>query len=407
MKSTEVNATLLKNVNKKKILSVIDNFGSISRVEVKNILGKNGKTVTNITNSLIEDGLITLNGYSSFTGGRRRELLTTNPSYGYLIGIQLGVHFIRGIITDFKYKVIVEEKREIPPGESKEYLIKKVQQILSFLVKDQNIPIDKVLGIGFVANGFYDNITGEWILSANNPNWKNVPIKKNLSEQYDVPIYIEHNTRAMALAEKHFGVAKDYNSFIYIGFGAGIGSAMIDNKGRIYRGVKNIAGELGHTAVVPNGDLCSCGKKGCLETVASGWAINKRIKAKILAGAKTEITDLCNGDLEKIDSAMIFGAYNNGDELATEVLNMASNYLSMSIANMINLFNPELIVVGGDLSTLSDLFVAQLKNKIKKHTLPLSLENVKILTTSLNDDAAVLGATTLVRDSYFYIDSIN
>lgn len=405
MKNTKVNSTLLKNLNRKEILSVISEVGNLSRVEVKNLLGKDGKTVTNITNGLIEDGLITSSGYSAFTGGRRRELLTLNPDYGYLVGIHLGVHFLRGTITDFKYKVLAEEKIPISPDESKTSLIQKIKKTLDFLIKNSSIPVNKLLGIGFVANGFYDHVTGEWIISVNNLNWKNVPIRKILLEQYDVPIYLEDSTNAMTIMEKCFGKEKNKKNFIYLDLGVGIGCAIIYND-RLFRGATNIAGELGHTIVVPNGELCSCGNRGCLETVASGWAINKAIKEKILAGAKSEIKDLCNGDLNRLETDMVFQAFSNGDKLATEVMELATDYLSIGIANLINLFNPESIVFGGHFATLGDFYLVKLKNKIQKYAMPKSFNDTNIIISSLDDNAAVLGATTLVRNSYFHIDSI-
>jgi len=405
MENTKVNSTLLKNVNRKKILSVIDKAKSISRVEVKNLLGKDGKTVTNIVNGLIEDGFITTIGLSSFTGGRRRKLLTINSNYGYLIGLHLGIHFIRGIITDFKYKIILEEKMPISPSESEASLIQKIRKTLDFLIKSKSIPLKKILGIGFVANGFYNDNTGVWINSVNNLHWKNVPIKKILSKQYDIPIYLEDSSRSMALAEKTFGCVKDKKNYIYLDLGIGIGCGII-YQGRLYKGPMNIAGELGHTIVVPNGALCSCGNRGCLETVASGWAIKNIVKDNILTGEKSEILDLCNEDLNKLETDMIFKAFENGDELASEVLESASDYLGIGIANLINLFNPEVIVFGGHFTTINELFLKKLKGKIKKYAMPLLFNNVKILTSSLNDNAGVLGATTLVRDPYFYIDTI-
>ncbi len=405
MKNIKVNSTLLKDLNRKKILRVIGEVGSISRVEVKTLLGKDGKTVTNITNGLIDDGLITSCGYSSYTGGRRRELLTLNPDYGYLVGIHLGVHFIRGIITDFKYKVLTEEIIPISPDESKTSLIQKIKKTLDFLIKNSSIPVNKLLGIGFVANGFYNHETGEWLLSVNNLNWKNVPIKKILLEQYDVPIYLEDSTNAMTITEKFFGRVKNKKNFIYLDLGVGIGCGIIYND-RLFRGATNIAGELGHTIVVPNGELCSCGNRGCLETVASGWAINKEIRKKIESGEKTLITDLCQNDLEKLEADMVFNAFNNGDKLANEVLESASDYLSIGIANLINLFNPESIVFGGHFATLGDFYLVKLKNKIQKYAMPKSFNDTNIVISSLDDNAAVLGATSLVRDSYFYIETI-
>ena len=256
MNKTKVNSTLLKNVNRKKILTVIDEVKSISRVEIKNLLGKNGKTVTNITNSLIDDGLIVLKGFSSFTGGRRRELLTLNSEYGYLIGLQLGIHFLKGTITDFNYKILAEEKIPILSNESKENIIKKIKNTVNFLITNSKVPNNKILGIGFAANGFYDINNGKWILSANNPNWKNVPIKKILTNQFNVHVYLESISRTLALWEKLFGQAKNKENLIYLDMSSvGIGCAITSN-GRLYRGVDNKSGVL-RSDIYPGHDVRS------------------------------------------------------------------------------------------------------------------------------------------------------
>jgi len=405
MPNTKVNSTLLKNVNRKKILHVIDEADRISRVEIKNVLKKNGKTVTNIINSLIDDDMVISVGSSHFTGGRRREILSINPEYGYLAGIHLGVHTLRGVITDFKYNILAEEKIAISPDESAESLIQKIKKTLHFLIKHNKIEKNKILKIGFIANGLYNDKTGEWIVSVNNPNWKNIPIRKILSDIYNVPIHLENNSRAMALWEKSSGSAKNKKNFIYVNLSMGISCVVINNE-RIYRGMKNKAGEFGHTIVVPNGELCSCGNRGCLETVASGWAITKIIKNEIKGGAKTEITDLCNGNLDDLEINMVFRAFSKGDKLAVEVLETASSYLGIAIANLINLFDPESVILGGYFAAMSDLFMEKLKSTIKKYAQPLSFDEVKILPSSLDDNAVVLGAITLVRDTYFHLNEI-
>ena len=405
MPNTKVNSTLLKNVNRKKILHVIDDADRISRVEIKNVLKKNGKTVTNIINSLIDDHMVMSVGSSHFTGGRRREILSINPEYGYLVGIHLGVHSLKGVITDFKYNTLAEEKIAISSDESAESLIRKIQKTLHFLIKHNKIEKNKILKIGFIANGISDDKTGEWIVSVNKPNWKNIPIRKILSDIYNVPIHLENNSRAMALWEKSYGSAKNKKNFIYINLSTGISCVVINNE-RIYRGMKNKAGELGHTIVVPNGELCSCGNRGCLETVASGWAIIKIVKNKIKDGTNTEIKALCNSNLDNIDMNMVFRAFSNRDKLAVEVLETASYYLGIAIANLINLFDPESVILGGYFAAMSDLFMEKLKGEIKKHIQTFSFDEVKVLSSSPDDNAVVLGAITLVRDTFFYLNEI-
>ncbi len=405
VKTTKVNQSLLKDINRKKIMRVIYDRNESSRAEIKNLIKQDGKTVTNITNSLIRDGLIMPRGYSVFTGGRRRELLILNPSYGYIIGIYLDVNFLIGIVTDFQSRVLLRERIPVSPTESKASLVSKIRKTIDFLVKTQKIPHEKILGIGLVASGFYNQEEGKWLLSVNNLHWKDVPIVSLLQTQWTCPIYLEDCSRALALGEKWFGIAKNKENFICLDIGEGIGCAIVQES-RLYRGSTNFAGELGHTVVVPDGDLCSCGKRGCLESVASGWALVKKVKCLIDNGAKTLVLDLCKGDREAIEADMIFQAAHHGDRVATDLLNTASKYLGMAIANMINLLNPELVIFSGHFSTSEDFSLLSLKDKIKVYAMPQSFAKVEIATSQLGEEAAVLGATTLVHDRFFHIGAI-
>jgi N-acetylglucosamine repressor len=405
MSTTKVNQSLLKEINRKKILRVVFDRGQSSRSEIKSLIKQDGKTVTNIANGLIRDGLVTTSGFSAFTGGRRRELLVLNPSYGYIIGIYMDIHFLIGVVTDFCSKVLLRERIPISPVESKKNLLFKIRKTIDFLVKTSQIPQEKLLGIGFIASGFYDQEAGKWLLSVNNLHWKNVPIVPLLSRQWSCPIYLEDSSRALALGEKWFGLAKEKDNFICLDIGAGIGCAIYQNN-QLYKGSSNFAGEIGHTVVVPDGEICSCGKRGCLESVASGWALVKKIKSRIAKGEKTLVLELCNGNLEAIEAEMVFQAAHHGDRVAMELLNCASEYLGMAIANLINLLNPEMIIFSGHFSTSSDFSLLSLKEKIRKFAMPESFAKVDIVTSALGDEAAVLGATTLVHDRFFRVGPI-
>jgi N-acetylglucosamine repressor len=405
MKTTKVNQSLLKEINRKKVLRVVYDKGQSSRAEIKHLIRQDGKTVTNIANSLLKDGLVTANGYSSFTGGRRRELLILNPDYGYIIGIHLDINFLIGIVTDFRSKVLLRERIPISPTELKSSLISKIRKTIDFLINKGKIPQEKILGIGFVASGFYDQDTGRWLLSANNLHWKDVPIVHILSQQCQRPIYLEDCSRALALGEKWFGSAKKKENFICVDIGAGIGCAIFQGN-RLYKGSSNFAGEIGHTVVVPEGELCSCGKRGCLETLASGWALEKQMKQRIAKGEKTLVRGLCKGDPDAIDADMIFHAAHDGDRLAMDLLDTASKYLGMGIANLVNILNPELMIFSGHFSTMEDFSLLSLKEKIRQYALPEAFGSLELVTSGLGDDAAVLGATTLVLDRLFHIQPI-
>jgi N-acetylglucosamine repressor len=406
VKRTKVNQGLLKEINRKKILRVIHERGHSSRAEIRHLIKQDGKTVTNIANGLIKDGLLTSSGYSSFTGGRRRELLIMNPGYGYIIGIHLDINFLIGIVTDFQSKVLLRERIPVSPTETKANLVSKIRKTISFLISKGNIPQDKILGIGFVASGFYDQELGKWLVSVNNLYWRDVPIVSILSQHCACPIHLEDCSRALALGEKWFGVAKNEENFICLDIGAGIGCGIFQ-KNRLYKGSSNFAGEIGHTIVVPDGEPCSCGNRGCLETVASGWALVKQVKCRISKGEQTLVRESCNGDIDTIDADMIFHAAHNGDKVATDLLNVASKYLGIGIANLINLLNPEIIVLSGHFSSIEDFSMLSLKDKIRQYAMSESFEKTRIVTSLLGDDAAVMGATTLILDQIFHIETIS
>lgn len=405
-KRTKVNQSYLKEVNRKKILHVVYEKGQSSRAEIKHLIKQDGKTVTNIANSLIKDGLLIAGGYSSFTGGRRREILIMNPDYGYIIGIHLDINFLIGIVTNFQSKVLLRERIPISPSETKANLVSKIRKTVDFLIKKANIPPKKLLGVGFVASGFYDQAEGKWLVSVNNLHWKDVPIVSMLSQQVDCPIRLEDCSRALGLGEKWFGIAKQEENFICLDIGAGIGCAIVQN-GRLYKGAFNFAGEIGHTIVVPEGDLCSCGNKGCLETVASGWALAKRARSRLSKGEKSLLRELCHDDVAALDADMIFRAAHNGDKMAMDLLESASKYLGIAIANLVNLLNPELIILSGHFSSIEDFSLLSLIDKVRRYAMPESFNRVKIVTSPLGDDAAALGATTLILDSIFHIESIS
>ncbi len=157
---------------------------------------------------------------------------------------------------------------------------------------------------------------------------------------------------------------------------------------------------------MPDGDPCSCGNRGCLESVASGWALVRKAKCLLEKGEKTLLREMCKNNPEAIEADMILDAAHQGDHLATEMLRPAGKYLGMAIANMINLLNPELVIFSGHFSTSADFALLALKERIKQFAMPEQFGHVEIAMSPLGDEAAVLGATTLVHDRYFHIEPI-
>lgn len=209
----------------------------------------------------------------------------------------------------------------------------------------------------------------------------------------------------MALAESEFGKGQGVKNFVCINVGMGIGSGVVLN-GELFHGEINCTGEIGHTTVDYNGPKCSCGNNGCLEVMASGPAIAKRAIKAIREGEKSSIYKLANYDLNQISAEIVATAANQGDKLGQHIIEDAGGYLGTGVANIINLLNPELVIVGGGVTRAGDLIFKPLKRAVQKRAFSVSAEVAEIIPVSLGKDCTVIGAATLVLKEMFKITKV-
>jgi N-acetylglucosamine repressor len=246
-------------------------------------------------------------------------------------------------------------------------------------------------------NGMVDPIEGVSIFSPHY-NWHNFYLKKELEKKYKLPVIMDNDVRAMALGEMKFGAAKGQNDFVLINIANGIGSGIVID-GRLHRGVNFSAGEVGHLTIDSTiEERCSCGSKGCLELLASNWAVVKRAKSKIESKGESKYL-LDKGD--SLDVEDICHAANEGDQLAREIIEETAWYISLGIRHLINLLNPGMIVLVGKLNTCGDLFYKELGRLIKENALIDPIREISIKPSFLEDDAATVGAATLVLENLF------
>jgi len=225
-------------------------------------------------------------------------------------------------------------------------------------------------------------------------------VKKIVEEEFGVGVSIDDSSRMMALAEHWCGLAQKVENFIFVNIGIGLGAGIFTN-GQIYRGSRGIAAELGHTIIDPDGPQCKCGNRGCLETLVPGPAIVKKTKKALKEGVVSLISKMVDGDLTKITPEIVAEAARKGDKLAFNIMEKTGEYLGIGIANAINLFNPELVIIGAGVSGASDLFIDALNRSVKAHALHLASTSVDIKISELGDTAAALGAAILILKDIF------
>lgn len=376
------------------ILGIIAKKSPISRTDVARLLRLTKATVSKNTNRLIQRGLVKEEGCQSSSGGRRPISLRISSGLGYLIGADLGGENLRIGVLHPGGKIIkkLSEKTRLSPDGH--LTLAQLKEGISKCIDQLPLPRTELRGIGIGVSAFVDHKRGVCRAAPNITGWENVFLKDFVEEEFQTPTFVDDSARVMALAESWRGVAQDVENFIFVSVGVGIGSGVFID-GRLYRGSRGTASELGHTAVEENGPTCNCGSRGCLETVASGRAIEREAKQALQEGSMSLIRKLTGGDLSKVSAHTVIQAARKGDKLASNIVEKAGVYLGISIANTINLFNPELVVIGAGISRAGNLILEPVKRTVRARALRLAAASTEIKISSLDDDAGVLGAGIL------------
>lgn len=251
-----------------------------------------------------------------------------------------------------------------------------------------------ISAIGLGVPGLLDLENGVCLFSGN-LNWERVPIAAKLTELTGAPVYIDNDVRVAALGELAQGQARGCKDFIYITVGTGVGSGIFID-GRLLRGPRWSAGEVGHMVLDPQGPACTCGSRGCLEALASATAIAREGRAAAAKHPDSLLNKLAVRT-EDMDAALVFKAANLGDPAAAQVVDAAMAWLGIGVANLVNIFNPELVVIGGGVSLAGDKLLTPVRNQVQRLAMPVQRETVRIVTSALADSAGVDGALELVR----------
>jgi len=395
------NLELMHELNTKQILWVIRKFNPISRSEIVEKTNLTAATVSRIVNKLINFNLVVETGYGESNGGRKPVLLELNPDSLLAIGIDIEIDEIKGVIIDLNGKILFQSTLSIMGKTDKDYILNKVLEIIKKLLKEKKY-IKWVIGIGIGMHGLVDYAKG---ISIFPPafGWRDIPVAEVVKKEFDLPVIVENNVRALTLAENWFGVGKNFSNFICLKVGGGIGSGIF-TEGKIYRGTSNSAGEIGHTMVDEEGPLCTCGNYGCLESMASTPAIIKRTIKALKQGADSKINKIIDNNLDNLDEEAIIMAAHQGDLLARQILQDIGRYLGIAIANLINILNPEAVVLSGDIIMSGDILLESLRSTVHNRALQYPVKHVKIISSKMDKEGVAIGAATLILESIFHID---
>lgn len=384
-----------------RVLRFIHSNHNISRVELAKRTGSSAGSMTAMVHRLIAKGLVTESGKGSTNFGRKPVSLSLRHDLGYVGGVDMGSFRLRVIIADVLGNISYKSETETRMTEGRDRVLSRTFNEIHKAMDESRIPKAAIKGIGMAHSGVIDTRKGV-VLSFPRPGqmtqWRNVPLLEMLEKEFDVPSILDDSARTMALAEKHFGLGKEMSDFLFIEVGMGIGASIFID-GKLYRGPGGSAGEFGHMTVDEKGPLCSCGNNGCLEAVASCAAIIQAVRAGIQQGVNSKVSEFVDGDLDRISIEKIVEAARDNDTLALRVLDEAVSHIGVVLADVINLLNPSVVVLGGPLFREGrELLLERLRQVIRQRALEKSANEVQLKISALGSEAAALGAARLISE---------
>jgi len=377
----------------------------LSRIQLAHITNLSSTTITNLVAELIEQGVViedkNQNEDQRRPIGRPRTGLRLVPEARYVIGVHIGIGLYRvalmNLLAEMVCSKIVNFDISTPAGD----VLREMSNAIQALLADCGVDRQLILGVGVGASGLVDIQKGVNIL-APNLDWHYVPIREYLEGQLGLPVIVENNVRAMSLGEAYFGCGREAQSLAFVYGRTGVGAGFVVNR-RLFRGSSTGAGEIGHMILVPeNGAPCRCGNRGCLETLVSEAVILRRAGEIAATQPGGLLAQLLAQSKDRALIELVFQAARQGDPAVVQVIEEVGHYLGVALANMVNIFSPEMIILGGLFAQGEDLILPVARDTLNHLAFAGLGEKVSLVTTSFGWRAGVTGAAALALLAFFY-----
>lgn len=377
------------------ILSALQQSTPISRSGLARVTGLHKASITSLINELESANFIReLELIPSDNAGRPATGLGLNPEAGTIISVEIGVDYISAIVTDFTAKILWRHHEEADSPMDQDAILRQSFEIAEEgRIAAHALP-GQLFGIAWGVPGLVNVETGT-LLFAPNLGWADVPFRDLVTAKFDIPAYVDNEAKLAALGEATFGTARSFDYVIYVSSGIGIGGGIVIN-GQVISGASGFAGEIGHMTVDPEGPACNCGNHGCWETLASEWALFRRVREAIRDGQPTSLARALKRNASLLTVPNIVEAAQEGDTVAQEALRETGRWLGIGIANLINGFNPHGVVLGGNLSMAHEFLMPEIQDVVKQRALSRSLEECDIVIGEYGVDASLIGGVAAV-----------
>ena len=313
----------------------------------------------------------------------------------YLVGIDIGGTKLATVVADINGTILHKIRQPTEARYGSDHVVSKLIQMVDQMLALVGISRSQISAIGISCGGPLDTTTGIVYSPPNLPDWDAVPLKKIVTTEFQVPTVIENDANASAYAEWKFGGGQGYDEVVFMTMSTGIGAGIV-SKGQIYHGASDCAGEVGHQILIPNGPLCGCGNRGCLEAICSGPAIARRAQEAIQKQPETEMLKLTDGKILAVKSEHVVAAAQNGDLLALDLIHQTAFYMGWGIANLVNIVNPEVVLIGTIAVAAGDLLLDPIRRTVQQMAMTRPAQTVRILPAKLGDRIGDLASISLV-----------
>lgn len=384
------NNRAIREVNRSIILDLVRRDRRISRTELARRSKLTKPTVSTIVDELIADGVVREVGFGASVagGGRPARLLDFNEDSAAYLAVHFGMHTITVAVADARGQIFESRSRPAiydAPARS----IKALRPLIAELLRVAKVPRSRIEGAAATVPGLYDRESGVCVL-APNLGWRDFPVRAALAEELDMPVTVNNIIHSVAVAEGRVGAARGVRSYVCVYVDMGIGSGIVAD-GRLFFGQRGLSGEIGHCPVVPDGLACGCGRSGCLETVASTMALARAAEQAMAAGEASLLSECAT-----IDAAAITQAALAGDALSVRLLADAGEHLGRGISYLLNILNPEMVVLAGPYAAAGEILLAPLRASVARHA--IRPDGVAIVPSTLSERADLVGSVLMVMD---------
>jgi predicted NBD/HSP70 family sugar kinase len=377
---------------------LIRNHGPISRVGIYKMTQLRRSTISLLTRQLLSEGKLVEVGRSDNPLGRKQVLLQLNPKFKFVVGVEFDDEQVTAGIMDMEPAVIhlISEPTDLSNGV--EGLLRQLKEAVRRVVAASGVPWTRVIGIGIADPGLVNTREGITATCSTIAFWHQVPLQRHFEDEFRVPTLVESKTRTKAIAERILGSGEKQANMIYFDYGTGIGAGVVVD-GRLLYGENCGAGEVGHTNILKAGPTCKCGSNGCLEALAGANAVENRVQRALAEGVSSQV--LAGQDPAQIKAWQVFAGAAAGDKLCWNIVAEVAEDIGIAIANLVNLFNPSVIVLDYRLRSAGDEFLSLISRIVKSKALASSADALSLRFADLGHESGLLGVGLQVLDKHF------